>query len=380
MYLTYNGVNLALTAIDRVNRDTILSDDGTTVICVETTLSVSGVYYPPIGGVPNLGGTSISGFRRNRARTTLQRSRARQSVRGNDPASFSGVSSVASAESPTQFAQGSQTATSKNNPFEGTSGILQPSFGSGGSQNGGTLQPIFNDGPTGIIQATFLPPPPVTSGANPNNPFSCALPSAGSDGWAGPIDTDRELELRLRAPRKKLLVWAFDKSGQPLVWIESPRRNAPSDVKAGPVVLNCSVKAAPNGNSFFVSFDVRTWLSPAEDGSDRPILSHRWQMTHTEDEDHYLTREIRGVAVFDLGNIREAHILPDDFRKQLFHPIPQGFRRTLGPITLSPDGGTLEYSYADTDQRVVFDAWNTGATQMKIQEYVQYNNPWRGFS
>lgn len=383
MYLTYNGVNLALTSIDRVNRDTILSDDGTTVVCVETTLSVSGVYYPPIGGVPNIGGTSVAGFRRNKARTTLQRSRVRQNVRGQDPGGFYGISAALAATSQTTVAPrvpapggvpGSATAGIGFGSKPSGGGTLQPTFGTGASQNGGVLQPQFVEG---VAQFTFAPPIPLTSGANPNSPSSCALPSVD---WAGPMDTDRELELRLRAPRKKLIVWAYDKTGLPLVWIESPRRNAPSDARTGPVVLNSSVKAAPNGNSFFVALDIRTWLSPAEDGSDRPILSHRWQMTHTEDEDHYLSREIKGEVVFDLGNIREARISPDVFRKQLFHPIPLGFKRNLGPVALSPDGSTLIYSYSDTDQKIVFDAASSGATRMTIQEYVQYTNPWRGFS
>lgn len=130
----------------------------------------------------------------------------------------------------------------------------------------------------------------------------------------------------------------------------------------------------------FVGLDIRTWLSPCEDGSDRPILSHRWQMVHTEDENHYLSRLIRGTVVFDVGNLLEAHQNPDWFRRQMFHPIPLGFKRTLGPISLSPDGSTLSYEYADTDQTVVFDAADTGATQIHIVEQVHYYNPYRAIS
>lgn len=367
MFLTYNGINLSLVSIDRVNRDTILSEDGTTVEMVETTLSVSGIYHTPIGGVPNLGGTSVSGFRRNRARRTTASPASRKTVRGADPAT--------NAAGVTTRPRTSGTAGSANK-----GGTLEPIF-SPNPEPSGTLQPVFVP-QTPSNQVTTYPPLPNTSGPSPKTPTSCSrhLPDPGNGGWAGPINTDRELELYLRAPRRKLLVWAFDQSGAPIVWIESPRRNAPSDARTGPVVLNCSVRQGPNGNSFFVGFDIRTWLTPCEDGSDRPLLSHRWQMTHTEDENHYLTRVVRGTAVFDLGNLLEAGQNPDWFRKQLFHPIPFGFRRRLGPVTLSSDGAVLNYEYSDTDQTITFDPWDTGATQLEIHEKVHYYNPWRGIS
>lgn len=330
MFLTYNGVNLALTSIDRVHRDTVFSDDGTTVLYVETTLSVSAVYHPPIGGVPDLGGTSVAGSLRNPGRpaTTTPTPRNIKDVRGSDPGQKSGL---------------------PPSPIFGDYGILLPEF-----------------------------PGLKTSGTDPASP--CTLPNPGAEGWWGPIQTDRELELRLRTPRKKLLVWAFDRDGQPRVWIESPRQQNESDAKNGPVTLNCTVRSGPNPNTFFTALDIRTWATPCEDGSDRPLLSHRWQMSHIEDQNHYLTRLIRGTAVFNLGVLLATDQNPDWFRQQFFHPIPLGFERHLGPITLSSDGTTLSYEYYDTDVTCVFDPSDSGATTMEIVEKIEYNNPWRGAS
>lgn len=380
MFLTYNGINLALVTTDRVNRDTVLSDDGTTVLYVETTLSVSAVYHPPVGGIPNLGGTSVGGFLRNVGRSPNTSPTPRLTVRGSDPGFPGAPGTNTPVTSITTGVIGTQTTKiesffEKPEKLDGAN-LLQTLWPSPTVTTPieGTLQSTFTNVPS------VAPAAPATSGADPRYPTSCSLPDPGSTGWHGPIDTDRELELRLRVPRKKMIVWAFDKSGAAKIWIESPRRAAPSDAKNGPVVLNCSVKQSPNGNSFFVSLDIRTWTVPVEDGSDRPLLSHRWHMRHTEDENHYLTREVTGVAVFDVGNMMEASQNPDWFRRQLFHPIPLGFRRRLGPIDLSPDGTTLTYSYADTDETIVFDAWDTGATSIDIKEKVHYVNPWRGLS
>ena len=73
------------------------------------------------------------------------------------------------------------------------------------------------------------------------------------------------------------------------------------------------------------------------------------------------------------ASLLEAYELnPDWFRSQLFHPIPLGFRRHVPVVTLSPDGNTLKYTVTDTDTSVVFDAGDTGATQMDIVERVKY--------
>lgn len=345
MFVTYNGINLALTNLDNVQRDTIFSDDGTTVLYTEITLSLSAIYHVPLGNMPNLGGTSV----------------------GNPLRVIPG--------SPANTGYTTQLVTGGVDPNSGGYPIPKPS------------NPIINvpglPGGGGTLQPTFAPQVQIgitSSGQPPNNPLGCGLPDPGPLGWRGPIVTDRQLEVFLRVPRQKLIVWAFDTNGAPITWIESPRGGLPSDAKTGPVVLGCHVRGGPNSNSFFVNMDIRTWVTPCEDASDRVILSHRWRMTHNEDENHYLTRQIDGTVVFNSALLVKANMAPDWFRKQFFHPIPLGFQRSLGPIVLSEDGTTLKYSYSDTDTTIVFDPAATGATQMEIVEKISYTNPWRGLS
>lgn len=361
MFITYNGINLALTTIDNVQRDSIMSEDGATLLYVETTISVSAVYAPPTGNTPNIGGTSVGGFFRNLSRPPAQPAPIRNpaDVAGSNP--FTGITLRAPLNNiPTP-------PTSRGAPFGVTGSALEPRFAGNFLQT--NLQPVF----------TFNPPL-LTSGVDPDTYRACTLPNPGVNGWAGPIQTDRELEVRLRQPRKKLLVWGFRQNGAPLVWIESPKNQNPSDAKNGPIVLGCHVKPGPNSNSFFVAMDIRTWLTPTADASDRALLSHRWRMRHTENEAHYLSREVTGEAVFNLGVLAATGQSPDWFREQLFHPIPLGFQRSLGPIEMSMDGTTLYYSYTDTDTTVVFDPADTDAASMEIIEKVQYHNPWRGVS
>jgi len=344
VFVTYNGINLALTNLDNVERETIMSDDGTTVLYTEVTLSLSAIYHVPLGNTPHLGGTSVGSPVQIVPKNPSNTSTPPRTVAGSNPGNG-------------------------GYPQPPTSPSFPPIPGMPGG--GGNLQPTF---------APQVQTQVVTSGTNPFQPQSqyCNLPNPGASGWRGPIITDRELELFLRTPRQKLIVWAFDTDGTPLTWIESPRGNLQSDAKLGPVVIGCHVRGGPNSNSFFVNMDIRTWITPCEDASDRAILSHRWRMTHNEDENHYLTRQIDGTVVFNATLLVKANIPPDWFRKQFFHPIPLGFKRSLGPITLTEDGTTLKYSYSDTDTSVVFDASDTGATQMEIVEKISYLNPWRG--
>lgn len=333
MFLTYNGVSLNLTSIDRLDRTTVFSDDGTTVLYVEHTLSASCVYSPN----SLYGGTSVknTGTYHNPARVSAVPASPRDSgnVAGSDP----GVPFVP---------KGKQQSRRRR-------------------RSGG------------IIESQQIPFTGLTgNGPNPFAPLTCT-PGAEAGAWLSPINTDRELELRLRVPRKKLYVWAFDTDGVPKIWIESPRNQNTVDAKVGPVVLGCNIHAGPNSNSFFVAIDIRTWLTPTNDDSDRAVLSHRWQMAHVEDENHYLSRVIKGQVVFNPGALEATKQDADWFRSQFFHPIPLGFQRHLGPVVLSPDGTTLNYEYTDTDVTCVFSPCDSGAARMEIVEHVTFNQPWR---
>lgn len=188
----------------------------------------------------------------------------------------------------------------------------------------------------------------------------------------GPITTDIALRTYLFQNRRRLKIWGYDENGKEKVWIESPNPRmigAEGDAAGGPRIHACNIISNTGlpGN-FVVQLEIETCLPPTV--SERPLLSHRWQMSAGYDEHHYLTRSTHGEAVFNLSSMEMMKHNPDWYRDFLFHPIPLGFRREIDSVTLSSDGAVLRYEYHDTDSTIIFNNQGTGATEMDIKETV----------
>lgn len=228
-------------------------------------------------------------------------------------------------------------------------------------------------------------------GRNPQVwPFEQAVNTLGGQNRLQPshtaVVTDVELKSRLWTPRQKLRLWVWDGGlgegdatrGNRQVWMESPRGDFPTDMAGGPKPLAVDVvTAAGEGLNFGVHFQIMTHLSPCPEGSDRLILSHRWQMSHHPDEDQYLSRIIEGEVVFNQAVLLQADYNPDWLRSQFLHPIPLGFKRKNVDVVQSSDGSTIRYTIVDTDSTIMFDAGDSGATEIEIIENVSYANPFR---
>lgn len=208
----------------------------------------------------------------------------------------------------------------------------------------------------------------------------------GSQRLAGPFfsgpQTDVELRNRLLMPRKKLILWAYDKrDGKAVRWLESPRSTMSTDATNGPIPISCDVvSAAGEPNSVGVFFQVQTDVSPCPIGSDRAVLSHRWEMSHTADENFYLTRIIRGEIIFNGAYINTFSVNPDSLRNQFIHPIPVGFSRGIPQVSQSADGLTIRYIVTDTDPTIMFSPGDSGATQIQILEKIALYKPWANWN
>jgi len=155
----------------------------------------------------------------------------------------------------------------------------------------------------------------------------------------------------------------------------------PTDAANGPIPLRVDVvEAAGSGASMVVNFQISTCLVPVDPRSERLVLSHRWQVQHGQDENHYLTRTITGEIVFNGGMLRQMSAVPSDFLQQLLHPIPLGFKRMVPQLTQSSDGLMIQYVVMDVDTAITFDAGNSGCTNISIVENLQYIQPssWLG--
>lgn len=235
---------------------------------------------------------------------------------------------------------------------------------------------------TGASVASSYSPDP--RGKDPN-----ALPAVGmehDEAGTGPVpigvqyagpQTDAELYQRLMIPRKKLVLWAWDrKAGSLIKWVESPRDGMSVDATTGPLPLSCDVvSVAGEPNSTAVHFQIQTDITPCATGAERFVLAHRWTMSHSYDADYYLTRTTRGEITFHAGVRDLIATNPDSVRNQFILPIPLGFRRYIREVTQSPDGCVISYVIDDTDPTVCFSPGDSGATQMSIVETSQYTSP-----
>lgn len=198
-----------------------------------------------------------------------------------------------------------------------------------------------------------------------------------SPAGGNPIFTDQEILKRLAVPRRPLVIKAKYQNGaafDDLVWLQSPGSGFDRDANNGPFVKASNVvQCQGQARTFGVQLEITTFIPPTE--QDRLLLCHRWQMTHTRSEADYLQRTVQGEAVFHAGMLAQQKLNPGWFQQQLFHPIPPGFKRTLGPITLSPTGTVLKYEYHDVDQEVVFSPGSSGCTEVEVVVQTGFTNP-----
>ncbi len=221
-------------------------------------------------------------------------------------------------------------------------------------------------------------------GANPSYPAPSLETDVLGPGAIPPTslrsgpETDAELRAHLWRPRQKVILWAFDRqTGAAIRWLESPRPGFSTDLGNGPKTRAVDViSASGEPNSLAVYIEIETEMSPCPAGSDRLVLSHRWEMAHTHDENHYLTRIIRGQIRFNGAVVRATNTRPDDVRAQFIHPIPLGFERRVPECVQSSDGLTIRYTITDTDPTITFDPGSSGAVKMSIVEKVMSATGW----
>lgn len=313
MHLSYNGIELQLLTLDSVVRESVWSPDGTDLLYVRWKIAASCVYAP---------GSYLPGVSLAREPSTPAVPTPRETV---------------------VVATLSNTGQSSGNPQAGVFSVM-----------GNTVE-------QDVRGAAF----------RGNEPPAVSLDFSRAS--TGPIVTDVHLRNHLFRNRAPLRIWGYTDTGAVRNWLVSPVGAATCDADNGPKVRACNVVAATGAPSnFAVQMEIETCIPPCPLGSDRPLLSHRWQMQHTHNEDHYLTRTVTGQAIFHPGLMDKYAQNPDWFRRELFHVVPLGFSRKLGPITLSPDGCVLQYTYMDSDSTVMFNAGSSGASDIDVKESFTY--------
>lgn len=202
----------------------------------------------------------------------------------------------------------------------------------------------------------------------------------GDDASNNPVTIDKAIRSALRTPRKSLIMKLDHARDISLIIFDEKE---PCDVKGGPFPRLYDAIRCNGNKTFIVHFAVETFVRESEmDGGPEdpihrnPLISHRWTMTEDTNQDHFLARIVRGKAVFRLdylmGNKKPQ--TPDQYRKELFHSIPPGWRRTNIKVTPSSDGSSLDYSFTD-----IYDPakWgNLAITRLEIFHTTRRHQPY----
>ena len=173
-----------------------------------------------------------------------------------------------------------------------------------------------------------------------------------------PAQTDQSIRHRLMIPRGQLTLGVGK-----LAWLVSPQQGCTVDSANGPTPLGCTVVRGPGGRSFVVDYSIETKVRECNlEKSFYPsiFLSHRWEMSHTLDEDFFTTRIIKGHVIFDTARLNQLfnpppadpRIVPDQYRGAFFHPVPPNCQRRIPFVKQDPDGTSVAYVILDEEQQM----------------------------
>lgn len=138
--------------------------------------------------------------------------------------------------------------------------------------------------------------------------------------------------------------------------LRSPRENVQCDATGGPHVRDLRVTEVVGDKSLIVYFRVET----CRDNLTNVFLSNRWTASCDTDVNGFSTRNVRGRAVVNLGELYRLRaaagagqgnaVSVDSFRSGLLLVPPSNHHREHVHVTISADGATLDYSYTDREK------------------------------
>ena len=184
-----------------------------------------------------------------------------------------------------------------------------------------------------------------------------------------PTNSDVNIRDALRSQRRQL-VYGIP-SPDPLlgidVLLETPAEGFVTDAYNGPRVLRCNIIQTHGVKTFICDIMIVAHVNECgedDDGNRNVLLSHRWKRTETVDEDYFSTIITEGQAIFRSDFLMDSAFppgnpnnlpwptFPDQFRKDLFHPIPNMFKRDAIEVSPDPDGVTYNYRVVDKQKAV----------------------------
>lgn len=175
--------------------------------------------------------------------------------------------------------------------------------------------------------------------------------------------TEASLQHILSQPRKTLI---YTQTGAAL--LVSPLIGESCDAANGPFVEECRVQEMHGERTFLVHLRFVTYLKLCT-GTD-PLIAHRWKQYVEIDQDYFAQRITEGEATFRADLLVRLGQWPDQYRSQLFHSVPKGFKREQITVNVNEAGTALSYRYVDREMPLVYgdNGANSGLT--RIEAYM----------
>jgi hypothetical protein len=209
-----------------------------------------------------------------------------------------------------------------------------------------------------------------TQGQNSDSLGNPVLPPVLNFPNQRPGFTLQSLQAALLTPRRQL-VWRVGSDavivspafGEPDP-ITEEREPLPCDCANGPIPEFCKVLAVHGAKTIPILYRVKTFIREDLPGEGRVVLSHRWSIQASTNEQGYTTRRTSGRIVVrsDLltpeGQATQdellrlnagARVFADQFRAALPPPVPANFIRRGVEVQPLDDGVTYEYTFEDRE-------------------------------
>jgi hypothetical protein len=345
MHIFYDGITLTMLTLDAFWQDVVMDDSKTDKLydkfLIKGTFVVNGQENVRVlGDVPvsykALSGSGTGGFAASDRHQEASDSRPPGMARPSKPAPDSNDGIV-------------RQRGVVIDPFSGIAPYAQPNFSLGFGS------PAFY---TDQTLETVLEPE-----ANP------------------PVLTEKLIRTKLTQPRGQLIV--FSGTGKPdEILLHSPGWNKRCDAKNGPIPLYCNIiQSHGDANTFVVEWACETYVNEQDRSSNRgfntikdPLLSNRFSMTHAVGEDSFMLVGVEGTAIFDVGILQDRGINPDNYRPQLFLPVPKGFVRGNIQVAAIPGMEGVRYSFVDRQMPINFAAGPYARASKIEAHHRQYIN------
>ena len=351
MYICYDGITLTMLTLDVFEQDVVLDDSKTDKLydrfLIKGTFLVNGQVEPRLTGEPPVSYTTISG----------------SSAGGSSAGGFVvGDRNV--------LAAGARPPGQPN-----PASPRPPSTDGARRQLGVQTDPLANTAPYAAFNYTPGFGSPAFTTDLTLVPILVPAPNS-------PPLTEVLIRKRLTQPRGQLFVFSGTGVSPTELLLQSPGWGIPCDAKNGPFPLYCNIiQVHGDAGTFIVEWACETFVNEQDRTSNRvrgsildPLLSNRFSMSHILDDSSWLTIVVRGTAMFDVGILQTRGINPDNYRPQLFLPVPQGFVRGNIEVEGLPGMEGVNYGFVDKQMPVNFAAGPYANATKISAEHRQYLN------